>query len=151
ARYSRVVPGKPVIFSSAAGNAIALADPDAAPLDAAWDLDLSVPSGTLTLAKTNGLVGTGNGTGTLHYRGTVADLNAALEGLRYDPPAGLHGKVFLSIVAQSEAATTLQAVVVFTDGEFTVTTTADSGEGSLRQAILDTDATPGATTIAFAI
>jgi hypothetical protein len=34
---------------------------------------------------------------------------------------------------------------------FTVTTTADSGAGSLRQAILDANASPGADTIAFAI
>ncbi len=34
---------------------------------------------------------------------------------------------------------------------YTVTTTADSGAGSLRQAILDANANPGADTIAFAI
>ena len=34
---------------------------------------------------------------------------------------------------------------------FSVTTTADSGKGSLRQALLDANATPGADTIAFAI
>src|SRR5438067_10009320 len=34
---------------------------------------------------------------------------------------------------------------------FTVTTTADAGPGSLRQAILDANANPGLDTIAFAI
>lgn len=34
---------------------------------------------------------------------------------------------------------------------FTVTTTADSGAGSLRQAILNANANPGADTIQFAI
>src|SRR5262245_17447304 len=34
---------------------------------------------------------------------------------------------------------------------FTVTTTGDSGAGSLRQAILDANANPGTDTIAFAI
>ena len=34
---------------------------------------------------------------------------------------------------------------------FTVTTTADSGPGSLRQAILDANANPGLDTITFAI
>src|SRR4030088_2051795 len=34
---------------------------------------------------------------------------------------------------------------------FPVTTTADSGAGSLRQAILDANSTPGADTISFAI
>jgi hypothetical protein len=34
---------------------------------------------------------------------------------------------------------------------FTVTTTVDSGPGSLRQAILDANAAPGPDTISFAI
>ena len=41
---------------------------------------------------------------------------------------------------------------VITDGVFVVTTTADSGPGSLRQAILDSNAATGGTnTIDFAI
>ena len=46
----------------------------------------------------------------------------------------------------------VQAVARITDGLFLVTTTADSGQGSLRQAILDSNAEPGGTnTIDFAI
>ena len=48
--------------------------------------------------------------------------------------------LLLSLFASSLVAST-----------FTVTNTADSGPGSLRQAILDANATPGADTIAFSI
>jgi hypothetical protein len=51
----------------------------------------------------------------------------------------LLGAVLLSFSAAAWGAT------------FTVTTTADSGAGSLRQAILDANAAPGADTIVFAI
>ena len=49
-------------------------------------------------------------------------------------------------------ASPIQAQVSITDGVFVVTTTADSGPGSLRQAILDSNAATGGTnTIDFAI
>ena len=41
--------------------------------------------------------------------------------------------------------------VTLTDNPYVVTTTADSGDGSLRRAILDADANPGARTITFDI
>ena len=56
-------------------------DPDAGPLDPAWDLTLSVSAGTLTLSSTAGLTGSGDGTGSLSYSGALSALNAALDGL----------------------------------------------------------------------
>ncbi|MFZ6021488.1 MAG: hypothetical protein ACOYXO_17975, partial [Chloroflexota bacterium] len=44
-----------------------------------------------------------------------------------------------------------QAEIQFAQAVYNVTTTADSGAGSLRQAILDANANPGADTITFAI
>src|SRR5205823_6455029 len=88
---------------------------------------------------------------SLHYRGSLSDWNAALEGVRYDAPAGFHGKVVLNLAAQSTGASPILAQITITDGVFTIRTTADRGDGSLRQAILDADATPGAATIDFAI
>ena len=73
-RTVRLVPGQPLIFSAASGDVIALRDPDAGPLDPAWDLTLSVAAGTLTLSRTDGLAGSGDGTGTLHYRGASLGL-----------------------------------------------------------------------------
>ena len=45
----------------------------------------------------------------------------------------------------------LLSAAAVTANTYTVTTTADSGAGSLRQAILDANANPGADTIAFNI
>jgi IPT/TIG domain/S-layer homology domain len=45
----------------------------------------------------------------------------------------------------------LTSAAALTAATFTVTTTADSGAGSLRQAILDADANPGADTIVFTL
>ena len=98
-------------------------------------------------------MGSGDGTGTLQYQGSLSALNAALEGMTYSPAAGSHGNVTLSAGRPIRTARRrVQAQVVITDGFFAVTTTADSGPGSLRQAILDSDAATGGTnTIDFAI
>ena len=76
-------------FSAASGDGIALQDPDAGPLDPAWDLTLSVSAGTLTLSSTAGLTGSGDGTGSLSYSGPLSALDAALEGMTYSAAAGL--------------------------------------------------------------
>jgi hypothetical protein len=151
-RALRLVPGRPLVFSAAAGHRIALYDSDAGPLDPAWDLHLSVAAGALKLSSTDGLVGSGDGTGKLHYRGPLSALNAALERLSFTPPPGFHGNTAMSLDAVSAGATPLQANLLITDGTFLVTTTADSGPGSLRQGILDSNAaTGGPNAIDFAI
>ena len=43
-------------------------DPDAGPLDPAWDLTLSVAAGTLTLSSTAGLTGSGRRDRSLSYQ-----------------------------------------------------------------------------------
>jgi hypothetical protein len=144
--------GQPVIFSASLGDGIALEDPDAGPIDAAWDMTLSVAAGTLTLSSQSGLVGSGNGTGTLEYQGPLSALNAALEDMSFTPAGGTNGDfTAVSLTAVSEGAPFL-VQVISTYGIFSVTTTADSGPGSLRQAILDSNAaTSGTNTIDFAI
>ncbi len=150
-QYVRIVPGQSVVLSSDAGNSISLHDPKAGPLDPVWNLTLSAPIGTLTLSSLAGLAGSGNGTSTLSYSGALSDLNAALDGLIYRAPPDGAGKVTISLNGQSYGASSLSSSVILTDGVFSVTTTADSGPGSFRQAILDADATPGTTSIDFDI
>ena len=87
----RVVPGQPLILSATPGDAIAIQDPAAGPLDPAWDMTLSVTAGSLTLSSTAGLAGSGDGTGTLRYEGSLSALNAALAGLSFTPPPGSLG------------------------------------------------------------
>ena len=119
-----------------------------------WDLTLSVAAGTLSLATVADLSGTGDGTGSLTYSGPLSAIAAALAGMAYTPPPGYQGAPTLSIEAQSAGAAPIQARVpiVVTSGRFTVTTTADVGPGSLRQAILDSNLAVGGTnTIDFDI
>jgi hypothetical protein len=77
-----------LIFSAANGNAISVAD-DAGPNPI--QVTLQVLQGTLTLSQQTGLAVTGNGTGTVTATGTVAAINAALEGLAYAPPPEFNG------------------------------------------------------------
>src|SRR5262249_50564253 len=116
------------------------------------ELDLSAPVGTLTLSSTAGLTGTGDGTSSLSYRGALSALNAALDGIRFTPAPGFHGTAIIHVTGQSSGAAPLDSQFSITDGIFTVTSTADEGPGSLRQAILDSNAaTGGINTIDFGI
>jgi FG-GAP-like repeat/FG-GAP repeat len=147
-----LVSGHSLIFSASAGDAVALRDPDAGPLDPAWDLTLSVAAGNLTLSTTAGLVGSGDGTGSLSYQGALSAVNAALAGMAYSPPAGFQGYTTIVLNARSTGAQSIQSQVVISEGVFVVTTTADNGPGSLRQAIDDANAAAGVnSTIDFDI
>ncbi len=148
----RAVPDEPLILSAASGDALAIQDPDAGPLDPLWTMTLSVSAGTLTLSTTAELIGSGDGTGSLSYNGPLSALNAALDGMTYTPPAGPHVFAMVELDAQSNGAKAVESQLTISDGVFVVCTTADSGPGSLRQAILNSNATPGITnTIDFAI
>jgi hypothetical protein len=74
-----------LLFNAANGNAITLSDVDHE--GGEETLTLSVAHGVLTLATLDGLsVDAGaNGTGSITVTGTLADLNAALDGLSYAP------------------------------------------------------------------
>ncbi len=65
--------------------------------------------------------------------------------MTFMPPAGFHGNTTLSLDAQSDGASPVHSRLKssITDGVFVVTTAADTGPGSLRQAILDSNAATG--------
>src|SRR5262249_4566917 len=138
-----LVPGQPLVFSSVSGAGIALSDPEAGPLDPAMDLTLSASSGRFALSSLDGLAGSGDGTGTLHYRGSLTALNGALTGLRYTPPPGFHGNCTVSLEVRSGGVMLLQPRLLVSDRIFPVTTASDAGPGSLRQAILDANTATG--------
>jgi hypothetical protein len=144
---------QPSALTTTSGDGIAIEDPDSGPVNPLWDLTLSVSDGTLNLSETTGLTGSGDGTGSLSYSGSLRALDAALQGTIVTPAAGPHGHTTLvTLGAQSLGAPSLLTQFVITDGVYVVDTTADSGPGSLRQAILDTDSEAGLTlTIDFAI
>lgn len=87
-----------LVFSAANGNTLSLADVDASSLE----VTLTTWNGALTLSDTTGLVfseGSGSGDTRMTFRGSTAAVNAALDGLRFDPEAGFDGDTSLSIVS----------------------------------------------------
>ncbi len=83
-----------LVFSAANGNAISFVDAGPGP----DSLTLTVTQGTLTLATTSGLTFTGtNGSASFTVTGTVANLNAALNGLTYQPAARFSGSDSLKV------------------------------------------------------
>ena len=69
-------------------------------------LTLSVGHGTLTLGSTSGLVGeTGNGTSSVVFSGTIANLNGGLNGLIYTPTNGFTGSDNLQVSINDEGNT----------------------------------------------
>ena len=108
-----VVPGaqstnedSPLVFSSAGGNAIAVGDVDVG--TGAMQVSLSVTNGVLTLARTTGLTFvTGNGTGNpaMTFTGSLSNINAALDGLRFDPTANFNGTANLQVVTNDQGNT----------------------------------------------
>ncbi|MCP3696295.1 MAG: tandem-95 repeat protein, partial [Planctomycetaceae bacterium] len=69
-----------LVFSSANGNPITVNDVDAATVEVTLSLD---NTGSLTLPTTNGLQVSGNGSSTIVATGSPADINTALDGLKY--------------------------------------------------------------------
>jgi hypothetical protein len=93
----------PRIFSSANSNAITVSDVDAGADPMRFDL--SATNGTLTLGTTAGLTfvtGDGADDATMTFTGTIAGVNAALNGLTFKPPAGFSGGANLQIVTDDQ-------------------------------------------------
>ena len=82
-------------FGIATGNAIGVADLNSA--DGDITVTLAIADGALALSRTDDLAVTGNGGATVVLAGTIAAINAALDGLSYTPPANAHGPRLLSI------------------------------------------------------
>ena len=94
-----------LILSAASGNPITLADVDAAvtPLQ----LTLTATNGTLTLASTVGLafsVGSGSNDATMTFNGTLAAINAALDGMSFQPMALYNGPASIAINASDQGS-----------------------------------------------
>ena len=75
-----------LLFSSATDNAIRIEDIDAGPNP--LQVQLTATNGQLTLGSTSGLsfiAGSGSGNAAMEVLGTIADINAALDGMRFTP------------------------------------------------------------------
>ena len=92
--------GTQSVFSTAGGDAIVVSDPDAGVLPI--QLTLQASGGTLSLSQTTGLtfsVGDGTANSKIVVTGTIADLNAALDGMQFIPTPYFSGSANLSVTA----------------------------------------------------
>jgi VCBS repeat-containing protein len=95
-----------IVFSTANGNAISISDIDAA--NGQILITLSATNGKLTLGSTAGLTfnsGDGVADGSMQFSGTLANVNAALQGLIFAPNNGFHGSAGIGIVVNDQGNT----------------------------------------------
>ncbi|MBR8655000.1 hypothetical protein KDH83_16985, partial [Achromobacter sp. Marseille-Q0513] len=95
--------GSPLVFDAAHGNAIRIQDVDAG--GGQLLVTLSTDHGLLRLSRLAGLTfmnGTANGSATLTFTGTLADINAALDGLVYEAATNYVGPATLRIVTDDQ-------------------------------------------------
>ncbi len=89
-----------LVFSAATGNAISISDVDVAGGEA--QVKLSVTSGVLKLSSTSGLtvVNGSDNSAALTVKGTLSNLNTALNGLQFTPdaPSVISGTATLTIL-----------------------------------------------------
>ena len=108
------VSNTPLTFGG--GNAISVADVDAS--GGVEQVTLSVVNGSLTLGSTVGLTSvTGNGSASVVFRGTLPDLNNALNGLTYTPNLNYSGADTLSIAGDDLGNTGGGALIATGDGQ----------------------------------
>src|SRR5205085_7819006 len=81
-----------LVFSSGNGNAITVTDLDAG--TSPVQVTLAATNGTITLSQTTGLsftAGDGAADGSMTFSGTLANINAALNGLAFAPVTNFNG------------------------------------------------------------
>ena len=111
-----IVQGTSQVFSAAKGNAISIADADAGANPV--QVTLTATSGTMTLGGTSGLTfsgGDGTADTSMTFTGTMANINAALNGLSFTPTASFAGSASLQIVTNDQGNTGLGGPLSDTD------------------------------------
>ena len=94
------------VFASSTGTAISIGDFDAG--SGTMQVTLDATNGTLNLSGTSGLafsVGDGLGDGTMTFTGTLADINAALEGMTFAATPGFTGAAGVQITTDDQGNT----------------------------------------------
>ena len=105
-----------LVLSTGGGNAISISDDDAGSNPV--QVTLSATNGTLTLFGTAGLTftnGDGTADGGMTFTGTVADINAALDGLTYTPNSGYVGPDLINITTTDQGNSGLGGALADSD------------------------------------
>ncbi len=101
-----------IVFSTATNNATMVLDGDAG---SSVQITLTATNGTLTLGSTTNVSVTGDRTSTVTATGSIANLNAALNGLRFTPNANYNGSASFQIVTNDGAPVQLGGALSDTD------------------------------------
>jgi hypothetical protein len=98
-----------IVFSAAAGRQISTSDADGAASASPLKVTLSVAHGTLTLAQTTNLtfLAGANGQASMTFTGLQADVNAALNGLAYEPTSVFFGSDALALTVDDQGGSGL--------------------------------------------
>ncbi len=112
--------GADLVFSTAAGTAVAVSDADVdemAPPSNTVQVTLSAEHGTLTLGRTTGLTFTAgaNGTASMTIRANMVNVNGAMDGLRYRSDAGYSGADSLTVLTSDLGNTGSGGILTDTD------------------------------------
>ncbi|MEN2388563.1 Ig-like domain-containing protein, partial [Comamonas sp. A7-5] len=95
-----------LVFSAGQSNQISISDVDAG--GGVMQVTLTAANGTISLSSFSGLVflvGTGTGDGSMTFTGTLASINAALNGMTFQPTAGYYGSAALQIISNDMGMT----------------------------------------------
>jgi hypothetical protein len=96
-----------LVFSEANSNRVSVSDPDAG--TSSVQVRLQVNHGTMTLDGTSRLSFATGDSGTndadMTFTGSLADVNAALDGMRFDPAANYNGGATLTITTNDQGNT----------------------------------------------
>ncbi|MGB5743956.1 MAG: LamG-like jellyroll fold domain-containing protein, partial [Sedimenticolaceae bacterium] len=93
----------PLVFSTANGNLISVSDVDLGSNDI--KVRLEATNGTVTLAGITGLtldIGSGTNDAVVEFRGSLADVNLALDGLAFTPTTDFSGIAILRILTDDQ-------------------------------------------------
>jgi hypothetical protein len=126
-----------LVFSTANERVLAVVDADAG--TSPVQLTLTTPNGTLTLATLAGLTGSGNGTATLTYSGTLASLNAALDGLSFLPTTNFNGAATITITSNDGESSDTDII--------NITVTPEAVPPTVTAISLPTGSTAGGTSV----
>jgi hypothetical protein len=93
----------PLIFSTANHNLISISDVDAGTSN--LQVTLLAASGLLMLGSSTGLTVTGDGSDTITVTGTLAAINAGLNGLKFAPTTGFTGHASINVLVNDQGFT----------------------------------------------
>jgi hypothetical protein len=100
-------------FSATNNSLISVSDPDSGTSPLA--ITLTADSGTLTLATTTGLTftdGDGTADASMTFTGSLASINAALDGMTYLPDSGYHGLGTVTVWADDQGNTGAGGILI---------------------------------------